>query len=228
MTARFARGVGPTGGAGARASREFRSRRSESEPKQAMTKTGEPRRLPTCRRRPAARGNFRRRQILFPRPPGGPSASSETRLRSLAGRDTRRLVSLRRGTQPKLPRRVPEVRSVARVGSILFYAPAIDSDGLCSSVMMFSASCGPKISKSFLRRYRGAQGRERPGGVRGWPLRRGAANATRRDCTSHIPAKRVASGCPWACSAPGSVGSSLSHCMRPRGSMKRPPRESWS
>ena len=89
-------------------------------------------------------------------------------------------------------------------------APAIDPDGLCSSVMMFSASCGPKISKSFLRRYRGAQGRERPGGVRGWPLRRGAANATRRDCTSHIPAKRVASGCPWACSAPGSVGSSLS------------------
>ena len=185
------------------------------------------RRLPTCRR-PVARGNFRRRQILFPRPSGGPSASSETRPRSLAGRDTRRHVSLRRGTQPKLPRRVPEVRSVARVGSILVYAPAIDPDGLCSSVIMFSASRGPKISKSFPRRYRGAQGRERPGGVRGWPLQRGAANATRRDCTSHIPAKRVASGCPWACSAPGSVGSSLSHCMRPGCSMKRPPRESWS
>ena len=185
------------------------------------------RRLPTCRR-PVARGNFRRRQILFPRPSGGTAASSETRPRSLAEQDTRRHVSLRRGAQPKLPRRVPEVRSVARVGIILAYAPAIDSDGLCSSVIMFSASRGPKISKSFPRRYRGAQGRERPGGVRGWPLQRGAANATRRDCTSHIPARRAASGCPRACGAPGSVVSSLSLCMRPGCSMKRPPRESWS
>ena len=109
------------------------------------------RRLPTCRR-PVARGNFRRRQILFPRPSGGPAASSETRPRSLAGRDTRRHVSLRRGAQPTLTRRVPEVRSVARVGSILVYAPAIDPDGLCSSVIMFSASRGPK----FQSRFRGA------------------------------------------------------------------------
>ena len=136
------------------------------------------RRLPTCRR-PVARGNFRRRQILFPRPSGGPSASSETRPRSPAGRDTRRHVSLRRGTRPKLPRRVPEVRSVANSGPrrSVFHS--------------YHVFCVPraKISKSFPRRYRGAQGRERPGGVRGRPLQRGTANATRRDCTDAHPSQ---------------------------------------
>ena len=123
------------------------------------------------------------------------------------------------------PRRVPEVRSVARVESILVYAPAIDPVGLFPHLSCFLRP-RPKISKSFPRRYSGAQGRERPGGVRGWPLRRGAANATRRDCTSHIPAKRVAFGCPCACGAPGSAGTSPFLCLRLVCSMKRPQRES--
>mgnify|MGYP001445213270 CR=1 FL=1 len=172
-----------------------------------------------------ARGNFRRRQILFPRPSGETSASSETRSRSLSGRDTRRHVSLRRGTQPKLTRRVPEVRSVARVGGTLVCARHRPRRSMFLSYYVFCVP-RPKVSKSFPRRYRGAQGRERPGGVRGWPLQRGAANATRRDCTSLIPAKRVASGCPWACSAPGSAGTSPSLCTRLVRFMKRPQRES--
>ena len=118
-----------------------------------------------------ARGNFRRRQILFPTDHDRPSESSDTDTRNLGG-DTCRDVDLRKhsGSYRVLNERVPTVRSVARVGYLSFYSLAMDPDGQVASNIIFSTSRGPnrgpKFKIRFSRRRRDAQGRERPGGVR--------------------------------------------------------------
>ena len=121
-----------------------------------------------------ARGNFRRRQILFPTDYDRSSESSDTDPRNLGG-GTRvepwTYGEKHSGSYHVLNERVPTVRSVARVGDLSFYSLAMDPDGQVASNIIFSTSRGPnrgpKFKIRFPRRRRSAQGRERPGGVRG-------------------------------------------------------------
>ena len=136
-------------------------------------------RPPTCGR-PAARGNFRRRQILFPRPFEASCESSDTNPRNLGGRDacggmgSRRLKSAAGAlTRKWASDPLPALGSVARVEGSSIYLPAMGHDGQFASIIIrFGTPRGSKFSIPFSRRRRGAQGVERPGGGWGWALQR--------------------------------------------------------
>ena len=175
---------------------------------------------------PLARSEFRHGQILFPRPSGGSSASSDTRPKSLAGRDTCRLVSLRRGSQPKLPQCVPELKSVARVEGISVYAPAIDPDDPCSEILSFlrpAAQNFKVVSRAVFAAHTASRGRA---GCGDGPCKEGQRVVYAGSTHSTPRLTRVAFSCPWACSTAGSAGTSPFLCMRLVCYMKRPQRES--